>query len=90
VSQKISAVQPGGVSELPAVQWNAAWSNYGIATADKDFKWTSAVSDSYCVETRCYETDSETMGDRLYKTVLELAVCYDKLLCVVAQCRYKS
>jgi hypothetical protein len=53
VSQKISAVQPVGVSELPAVQGNAAWSNYGIATADKDFKLTSAVSDSYCVETRC-------------------------------------
>jgi hypothetical protein len=33
--------------------------------------------------------DSETIGDRLYKTVLELAVCYDKLLGVVTQCSYK-
>jgi hypothetical protein len=67
MSQKISAVQPVGVSELQwvvdrtqdedftcaVVQCSAAQSNSGIVTGDEDFKWTSAVSDSYCVETSC-------------------------------------
>jgi hypothetical protein len=36
-----------------AVQCSAAQSNWQIVNADEDFEWTSAVSASYCVETRC-------------------------------------
>jgi hypothetical protein len=43
VSQKVSAVQPVGVSEMPL------GAIMGLRLQIK----TSSVSDSYCVETRC-------------------------------------